>query len=142
MSSSAVPGSGPGNHDRASAAAYAAVAAEPDFARLKAAFRRFAFPVTAAFLSWYLLYVLLSAWARGFMDTKVLGNINVALVLGLGQFLSTFLITWLYGRYMERNVDPLADQLLAAHEELHTGGSVDLRSDAETDATTRPEGTR
>jgi len=50
----------------------------------------------------------MSNWAHDFMSTKVVGNINVALVFGLLQFVTTFLIAWLYGRYMERNVDPLA----------------------------------
>ena len=45
------------------------------------------------------------------MDTKVVGNINVALVFGLLQFLTTFGIAFFYARYMHRNVDPLARQL-------------------------------
>ncbi|MFN8075039.1 MAG: DUF485 domain-containing protein [Kineosporiaceae bacterium] len=138
MSSSAVPGSGPGPQEGSVSSAYTSIAAEPDFARLKTAFARFAFPVTAAFLSWYLLYVLMSAWARGVMDTKLVGNINLALVFGLLQFVSTFVITWLYGRHMSRHVDPLADRLLAAHEELSaSASSVDLRG-----TTTGPEVTR
>jgi uncharacterized membrane protein (DUF485 family) len=64
-----------------------------------------------AFLAWYLLYVLLSAYARGFMDTKVVGNINVALVFGLLQFASTFGIAWLYARYSAQRLDPLSDEL-------------------------------
>ena len=56
------------------------------------------------------LYVLLSAYARGFMGVKIVGNINVALVFGLLQFVSTFLIAWLYSRYAEKNLDPVADR--------------------------------
>ena len=51
--------------------------------------------MTVAFLLWYALYVLLSAYARDFMSTKVVGHINVALIFGLLQFVSTFLIAWL-----------------------------------------------
>ena len=51
-------------------------------------------------MAWYLLYVLMSTWAHDFMSTKVVGNINVALVFGLLQFVTTFLIAWLYARYM------------------------------------------
>ncbi len=36
------------------------------------------------------------------MGTKLVGNINVALVFGLLQFVSTFLIAWLYSRYADR----------------------------------------
>ncbi len=46
-------------------------------------FRNFVFPMTVAFLTWYLLYVVLSAFGRGFMDTKVVGNLNVAFFFGL-----------------------------------------------------------
>lgn len=67
--------------------------------------------MTVAFFLWYALYVLLSAYARGFMGTKLVGNINVALVFGLLQFVSTFLIAWLYSRYADNQLDPLASRL-------------------------------
>ncbi|MGO4418180.1 DUF485 domain-containing protein, partial [Streptomyces sp. MCAF7] len=38
--------------------------------------------------------------------TKVAGNINVALVFGLGQFLTTFLIAWWYSRHAAAKLDP------------------------------------
>ncbi len=79
-----------------------------DFVELRKRFRSFVFPTTAAFLSWYLLYVVMSNWADDFMSKKVVGNINVALIFGLLQFVSTFFIAWLYSRYMNRNVDQLA----------------------------------
>ena len=60
---------------------------------------------------WYITYVVCNNWARDFMDTKVVGNINVALVFGLLQFLSTFLIAFLYSRYANKNLDPLATKL-------------------------------
>ncbi len=53
----------------------------------------------------------MSNWATDFMSTKVFGNINVALVFGLLQFVTTFGIAFFYARYMHRNVDPLARQL-------------------------------
>ena len=88
----------------------------PDFQELRRRVRGFVFPATVAFLAWYLLYVLMSAYARGFMAQKLLGNINVAYVFGLLQFVSTFLIALLYSRYMNRRVDPLADDLRARIE--------------------------
>ena len=84
-----------------------------EFQELRRRFRRFAFPMTAAFLSWYLLYVVLSGWARGFMGTELVGSINVALVFGLLQFVSTFAIAYLYSRHAERRLDPVADELRA-----------------------------
>ena len=83
----------------------------PDFIALKKAFRGFAFPMTAAFLIWYFAYVLLSVFARDFMATPVLGNINLGTIIGLLQFVSTFLITWLYIRHMNNKVDPIATKI-------------------------------
>lgn len=106
---------------------YLAVQQSAEFAGLRRALRNFVFPMTAAFFLWYALYVLLSAYARGFMGTKVVGNINIALVFGLLQFVSTFLIAWLYARYTERRVDPVADRLKVQVEDdamnSHGGGA-------------------
>jgi len=96
---------------------YLAVENSEEFAGLRKALRSFVFPMTAAFLVWYALYVLLSAYARDFMGTKVVGEINVALVFGLLQFVSTFLIAWLYVRYADRRLDPVADRLRARVEQ-------------------------
>ncbi|WP_433611803.1 DUF485 domain-containing protein [Dactylosporangium sp. CA-139114] len=100
---------------------YVAVARTPEFDALRSTLRKFVFPVSAAFLVWYALYVLLSAYARDFMSTKVVGHINVALIFGLLQFVSTFLIAWLYARYAERRIDPLADDLRARIEGAPAG---------------------
>ena len=45
------------------------------------------------------------------MSIKLVGNINVGLVFGLLQFASTFLITALYVRYANKNLDPVAEQI-------------------------------
>jgi uncharacterized membrane protein (DUF485 family) len=90
---------------------YVRVQDSPEFAGLRRALRTFVFPTTVAFLVWYGLYVLLSAYARGFMSHKVVGNINVALIFGLLQFASTFLIAWAYARYAGRRLDPVAERL-------------------------------
>ena len=83
----------------------------PEFTELRRRFRRFAVPMTVAFLAWYLLYVLLSTYAHGFMATKVFGNVNIGILLGLGQFVTTFLITQLYVRHAGRSTDPVADEM-------------------------------
>ncbi|MER7276775.1 DUF485 domain-containing protein [Dactylosporangium sp. NPDC000244] len=103
---------------------YVAVARTPEFDALRSTLRKFVFPVSAAFLIWYALYVLLSAYARDFMSTKVVGHINVALIFGLLQFVSTFLIAWLYARYAERRIDPLADDLRAKIEGAPAAGTA------------------
>ena len=91
----------------------------PEFTELRRRFRRFAVPMTVAFLVWYLLYVLLSTYAHDFMSTQVFGNVNIGILLGLGQFVSTFLITQLYVRHAGRSTDPVADEMrnrLEAHQ--------------------------
>lgn len=87
------------------------VQAGPEFTELRRRLRRFVFPMTAAFLVWYLVFVLLADYAPEFMSQRVAGNITLGLVLGLGQFASTFLITFLYVRHADRRIDPLADRI-------------------------------
>ncbi|QES40844.1 DUF485 domain-containing protein [Streptomyces venezuelae] len=87
-----------------------------EFGELRSAHRSFAFPLTVAFIAWYLVYVLLSNYAGEFMGTKLFGNINVALVLGLGQFLTTFLIAWFYSRHAASKLDPKAEAIRARME--------------------------
>ncbi|MCB5907327.1 DUF485 domain-containing protein [Streptomyces pinistramenti] len=87
------------------------VQASGEFAELRHAHRSFAFPLTVAFIAWYLAYVLLSSYAGGFMALKILGHVNVALVLGLAQFLTTFLIAWWYSRHAAARLDPRAEAI-------------------------------
>ena len=90
---------------------YEEVQSSAEFADLRARFRRFVFPMTALFLAWYFLYVLLAAYATDFMSTKVVGNINIGLIFGLLQFVSTFAITMIYVRWADRRIDPDAEKL-------------------------------
>jgi uncharacterized membrane protein (DUF485 family) len=53
------------------------------------------------------------------MGQELWGNINVGYVFGLLQFVSTFLIAWLYERHMDNKVDPLAARL---RDELEAEG--------------------
>lgn len=92
-------------------ALYQELHASADFHDLRKRYRSFAIPWTVAFLAWYLLYVVCSNWATGFMSTDLVGNINVALVFGLLQFLSTFVIAWMYSRHANKELDPIAARL-------------------------------
>ena len=96
-----------------SGAQYLAIQANPEFQDLRRALRRFVFPTAIFFLVWYAAYVLLGAFAHDFMATKVFGNVNVGLLLGLGQFVTTFLITGLYIRFANRELDPRAAAIRA-----------------------------
>ena len=90
-----------------SGAEFRAVQASPEFQDLRRRLRRFVFPMSAAFLIWYAAYVMLGA----FMAIQVWGNINVGLLIGLGQFVSTFIITGIYVRFANRDLDPRAEAI-------------------------------
>jgi uncharacterized membrane protein (DUF485 family) len=92
------------------------IQSSPEFVQLRRRLRTFVFPVSALFLVWYLLYVVLADYAHAFMSTKLFGNITVGLVFGLLQFVSTFVITGLYVRYANRKLDPVAEQIRAEFE--------------------------
>lgn len=103
--------------DRSTGTVYEQVHDSPEFADLRSRLRGFIFPMSAAFLLWYLAYVLLASYAPGFMSIKVFGNINVGLIIGLLQFVTTFVITTVYVRYANNRLDPLAEQLRKRIEE-------------------------
>ena len=110
-------------HQRSAHPIYAELHESAEFAELRRRYRSFIIPFTIAFLAWYLLYVVMSNWAHDFMSTQVVGHINIALVFGLLQFVSTFLIAWLYARHMNRHVDPVARDLTARYDAEVRGGA-------------------
>src|SRR5688572_7972858 len=95
----------PGAHD------YQGVAESEDFRGLQRRHRSFVFPLAIAFLVWYFLYVLLAAYAHDFMATPVFGSVNVGLLFGLGQFVSTSIITLASVAYATPKLDPTAEKI-------------------------------
>lgn len=68
------------------AQAFIDMQASPEFQELRTRLRKFVFPpITAFFLLWYAVYVVLATYAHDFMATKVLGNINLGIILGSGN---------------------------------------------------------
>ncbi|PID53030.1 MAG: hypothetical protein CSB46_10505, partial [Micrococcales bacterium] len=63
--------------------AYQRLQRTEEFQDLRNRFRRFVFPMTAFFLTWYFLYVLAATFASDFMSTRVVGTINVGIIFGL-----------------------------------------------------------
>ncbi|WP_116246132.1 DUF485 domain-containing protein [Nocardiopsis sp. FIRDI 009] len=94
-------------------AAFVEMHRDPRFVELKRRLYVFVFPMSLAFLAWYLLYVLMSAFARDLMGTVLFGTVNVALVFGVLQFVTTFGIAVLYTFYARRRLDGLATELRA-----------------------------
>lgn len=50
------------------------------------------------------------------MAHRLFGNVNVALVFGVLQFVSTFLLAWRYGRYARHVLTPTAARVVADAE--------------------------
>jgi uncharacterized membrane protein (DUF485 family) len=106
-----------------------------EFTELRRRLRGWVFPMSVAFLVWYLLYVLLSDYAHGFMNTKLFGNITVGLVFGLLQFVSTFAITSLYVRHANRKLDPVAEKIRGDIEGRQDAAAPETVADTDTDTT-------
>ena len=94
----------------------------PEFAELRSRFRRLVIPLVVGFLAWYTLYVLTATYAHDFMKHKVMGNINLGLLFGVLEFLSTFAIAWFYSMRAEKDLDPLANELLDRFNSRAGGG--------------------
>ncbi|WP_371501877.1 DUF485 domain-containing protein [Kitasatospora sp. NBC_00374] len=113
-------------------AVYHDLAQSEAFGRLRRSYRRSAGVLTAIFLTVYLSYVLLSSHAPALMAVRVVGNINAAFALGVLQFVTTFLIAWLYTRHAHSRLDPLADRLRAEFDETTRTGARHQDRDLET----------
>ncbi len=101
---------------------YEAFQSRPEFQEYKHRFRRFVFPLAVAFMLWFLLYVVLAAYAHDFMARPLLG-LNVGLWLGLAQFVTTFAITMWYVSFANKRLDPATVALRAELESIEVGGS-------------------
>lgn len=93
------------------AAVYLTVQRSPAFQQVRSRYRRFVLPASAAFLVWYLAYVVTATAAPGLMARPVAGVFNVAMAAGLAQFATTFLLTWAYVRHARLRRDQLALEL-------------------------------
>ena len=100
-------------------AKYLAVQQSEEFQDLRKRYRRWVLPVTGVSLAWYFLYVILSTYATDFMGQKLFGNINVGLVMGLLQFITTFAVTSAYVSYADKTLDPRSARI---REEMEAEG--------------------
>lgn len=102
----------------AAASGYEAVHVSREFRTLRRRHGYFAIPAIVLFLSSYFLYVIVAAFAPGFMRLKVADEVNVGLCFGVLQFVTAFVITATYRRWARKNLDPLSDRL---RHRLETG---------------------
>ncbi|MFJ9557607.1 DUF485 domain-containing protein [Nocardiopsis sp. NPDC101807] len=87
------------------------MSADPGFVKLRRGFTLQSVLLVSSFLLGYLSYLLLSAYARDFMSIEIVDSVNVALVMGIGQFLLTFVLAWAFSRFSDRSLDPLAREI-------------------------------
>ncbi|MFF8495082.1 DUF485 domain-containing protein [Streptomyces albidoflavus] len=113
----------PGGEDEGASAAeiYREVRAGAAFQEVRGRYRRFVVPACALFLTWYLAYVVAATTAPALMARPVFGPVNVALLAGLGQFASTFVLTWAYARHARLRRDRLALDLRWETQQLTRG---------------------
>ncbi|WP_353814613.1 DUF485 domain-containing protein [Agromyces sp. SYSU T00266] len=105
---------------------YPAVQQSAEFQELRKTHRSFVFPVLSACLVWYFAYVLLAVYAVDFMSTRVVGSVNVAMVLGLAQVVTTFAVTMWYVHYANKRLDPQSEKIRTEIEsgDFETEGAV------------------
>lgn len=103
------------------AGVYLEVQRSAAFREVRSRYRRFVIPGLAAFFAWYVGYVVTAQTAPGLMARPVAGAVNVAMLAGLGQFLTTFLFTWAYARHARLHRDRAALDLRWDTQELTRG---------------------
>ncbi|AWI31392.1 DUF485 domain-containing protein [Streptomyces tirandamycinicus] len=104
----APPAAAAGGHGHRTSDIYLEVHRSAAFQEVRSRYRRFVVPATTAFFIWYVAYVITATAAPALMARPVIGAVNVAMVAGLGQFLSTFLLTWAYARHARLRRDRAA----------------------------------
>ncbi|GAA3215752.1 hypothetical protein GCM10020256_17530 [Streptomyces thermocoprophilus] len=109
------------SEEKAAADIYLQVQRSQAFQEVRSSYRRFVVPAVAGFLAWYLAYMIAATTAPGLMAHPVAGAVNVAMLAGLGQFLSTFLLTWAYARNARLRRDRAALELRWDTQELTRG---------------------
>ena len=103
-------------------------------------------PGTIFFLTWYMGFILLTAYAEGFMSERISEGLTVGYVLALTQFVMVLVLGLLYLRMSARVFDPLAEKAIEDYADHHqryakddhgaTGNGEDVGSRA---AGTEPE---
>lgn len=82
-----------------------------DIRLLRGAYRRQRRVATLTALGYFILFLLLSAFAPWLMTSTVSGGLSTGLLLGLLQLPVTCLAIGLYEHTARRSVDPIADRI-------------------------------
>ena len=93
---------------QARASQWDVLAASPEFRRLITAKRNFIIPAVIFFLVYYFALPLGNGLAPDLMNTKIIGNINLAYLFALSEFVMAWILAAVYIRRANRIFDPLA----------------------------------
>ena len=94
-----------------------AIERSPEFQELVHKRRSFVIPCTVFFLTWYLGFIVLCAYAPDFMGESVYQGLTVGYCLALTQFVMVFVLGIWYLRKADHVFDPLAERAIDAHAE-------------------------
>lgn len=98
--------------NQASTIDYQSITASEKFIALKRRHRRFVLPLTIVALIWYLAFVVAAINFPEVMAKPVIGEyINLGIVLGFAQFLTTFIVTTWYVSFANRKLDPVSAEM-------------------------------
>jgi uncharacterized membrane protein (DUF485 family) len=89
-----------------------AIEASPEFRELVRKRRSFVVPATIFFLTWYMGFVVLAAYAEDFMSERVYQGLTVGYCLALTQFVMVLVLGIMYLRRADRVYDPLAEKAI------------------------------
>jgi uncharacterized membrane protein (DUF485 family) len=78
------------------------IAATPEFRSLLQKKRRFIVPATVFFVVYYFALPVLVGYFPELMSRRVLGELNIAYLFALSQFVMAWVLAWLYIRAAER----------------------------------------
>jgi uncharacterized membrane protein (DUF485 family) len=93
-----------------------AIEASPEFQELVRKRRSFVLPGTIFFLAWYMGFILLTAYAEGFMSERVYEGLTVGYCLALTQFLMVLVLGLMYLSRSANVFDPLAAKAIERYE--------------------------
>jgi len=125
-------GSAEGEGDSGVTTDWPALERSPDFQRLVAERRRFVVPALVVFVVWFGGFLLLTGYARDLLAKTPIGSISWAYLLALSLIVMTWTIAWLYLRWADRNLSPLAERVADAAGDGEGGQEPAPSADSET----------
>jgi uncharacterized membrane protein (DUF485 family) len=98
-----------------------AIERTPEFQELVTRRRSFVLPATIFFLSWYMGFILLTAYAESFMSERIYQGLTVGYTLALTQFVMVLVLGLMYLKRAETIYDPLAERAIADYVDADAG---------------------